>query len=101
MRFVTRVEIQDLDQRAIQEFGIPASELMQNAGKGAAAYLKEILAKDAPHKSVLVLWGKGNNGGDGFVAARYLAEWGTPVSILLFAPSSALSSESLSNFIRA
>ncbi|MEF8847684.1 MAG: NAD(P)H-hydrate dehydratase [Candidatus Thermoplasmatota archaeon] len=52
-------------------YGTPASELMENAGKGLARFIKKNISDD---KNILFFCGKGNNAGDGFVAARYLSE---------------------------
>ncbi|MGH7360838.1 MAG: NAD(P)H-hydrate epimerase, partial [Candidatus Methylomirabilales bacterium] len=67
----TAEEMRRLDRRAIAELGIPGVTLMENAGAGAA---REILSAFGPlrGRKVVVLCGKGNNGGDGFVVARHL-----------------------------
>ena len=57
--------------------GIDEASLMDSAGKALAA-----TALEMTDGAVLVLCGPGNNGGDGFVAARYLREWGVEVSVL-------------------
>jgi len=72
-------EIKVLDHNS-DYFGVPPAILMENAGKGAADILLRTL--DAKGKALLFLCGTGNNGGDGFVAARYLAEF-CNVSIIL------------------
>ena len=65
-------EIKVLDRNA--EFcGVPTIKLMENAGKGVADFIKnDLKSKD---KNILIFCGIGNNGGDGFVAARYLSEF--------------------------
>jgi NAD(P)H-hydrate epimerase len=68
MRTVTREEIEEIDRRAQAEFGIPAETLMERAGKAVA---DEVLRRTTG--PVVVVCGKGNNGGDGYVAARHLA----------------------------
>jgi NAD(P)H-hydrate epimerase len=72
-------EQQALDRWAIEELGIPGLELMERAGSGLARVVAE-LAPDGP---VAVVCGKGNNGGDGLVAARVLREQGREVRVLL------------------
>ena len=52
-------------------FGTPPYKLMENAGKGVADFVNQI---DPGKKKILVFCGTGNNGGDGFVAARHLME---------------------------
>jgi len=78
----TAEEMRRLDRRAIAELGIPGATLMENAGAGAA---REIRAAFGPlrNKKVVVLCGKGNNGGDGFVVARHLARGGASVRVFL------------------
>src|SRR3989338_5799121 len=79
MRYVSSETMRRLDERAIKEYGIPSILLMENAGSACA---REAL-KMRP-RNVLVLSGKGNNGGDGFVADRHLWCQGVPVSVLFF-----------------
>ena len=69
--------------------GTPAAELMENAGRAVA---REI-GQRWPARPVAVLCGPGNNGGDGFVAARHLAEAGWPVRIALLGPRAHLTDE--------
>ena len=81
MKLVTASEMRELDRRAIQEVGIPSLVLMENAGR--TTY--QILRREFPELAgeVAVLAGRGNNGGDGFVVARYLAGDGVPVVVFL------------------
>jgi ADP-dependent NAD(P)H-hydrate dehydratase / NAD(P)H-hydrate epimerase len=68
-----------LDEWAIGERGIPGLDLMERAGVGLA----ELVAELAPPGRIVAVCGKGNNGGDGFVAARLLRERGREVDVLL------------------
>ncbi len=80
MRLVKAAEMQEMDRLTIQELGIPGIVLMENAGRGASRTFLEHF--DPPSYSrVLVLCGSGNNGGDGYVIARYLHEAGLIVEI--------------------
>jgi NAD(P)H-hydrate epimerase len=78
MTTLTRAEVREIDRRATEEFGVPSIVLMENAGRGAADVLMRL---NAERKSVIVLCGKGNNGGDGYVIARHLDNHGWPVSV--------------------
>ena len=82
MFLVTANQIQDMDKQTIESFGIPGLVLMENAGRGAFDYLLRKF-KDIKTKKIAVLAGRGNNGGDGFVIARYLMEKGIIVNIFL------------------
>jgi ADP-dependent NAD(P)H-hydrate dehydratase / NAD(P)H-hydrate epimerase len=68
-----------IDQWAIEQVGIPGGELMERAGAGLAA----LVDSRAPEGRVAVVCGKGNNGGDGLVAARLLRDQGRQVDVLL------------------
>jgi len=79
MRYVTREEMQEIDRRAIEERKIPVDTLMANAGKAVADLVEERISRDCP---IVAVCGGGNNGGDGFVAARLLAERGFEVEVI-------------------
>src|SRR5438445_3079180 len=77
-----------LDQRAIRERGIPGATLMENAGRGAAERILAALPElGLPPRGVRVaiVCGKGGNGGDGFVVARWLERAGHRVDVYLLA----------------
>ena len=78
----TAAEMRALDARAIRELGIPGPRLMDHAGTAAAALIARWLAP-IRGKTVIVVCGKGNNGGDGFVVARRLKARGAAVRVLL------------------
>ncbi len=82
MRVVTAAQMAELDRRATKEYGIPVSRLMDAAGRRVAQAAEEFLGVQGGRR-VLVLAGKGNNGGDGLVAARYLRAKGFDVRALL------------------
>jgi NAD(P)H-hydrate epimerase len=82
-----------LDSWAIEQLGIPGLELMERAGTGLA----DVVAARAPAGSVAVVCGKGNNGGDGFVAARVLRERGREVKVLALASVDELSGDARVN----
>jgi hydroxyethylthiazole kinase-like uncharacterized protein yjeF len=85
-----------VDRWAIEERGVPSLELMEAAGRAVA----EAVAGLAPEGPVRVVCGKGNNGGDGFVAARLLREMGFEVDVLLLWPGEELRGDAAVNFER-
>ncbi len=78
----TREQVRELDRRAIEEYHIPGVVLRENAGRGAAEGAADMLVHPAG-KKVLLLCGKGNNGGDGYVVARHLRNRGARVQVVL------------------
>ena len=82
MRLIRAVEMQAIDRQAIEQVGIPGVVLMENAGRAASdVFCREFHA--CYPGPVLVLAGKGNNGGDGYVMARILADRGWRVQTLI------------------
>ncbi len=83
MKLVTAAEMRELDRRTIEEVGVPSLVLMENAGR--TTY--QVLRREFPELAgpVAVVAGRGNNGGDGFVVARYAANAGLPVQVFLLA----------------
>lgn len=75
-------EARQVDRYTIDNLGIPGVDLMNLAGSYVAMKAKKIL-KHVPGSHVDIFCGTGNNGGDGFVAARQLSEWGATVNIRL------------------
>jgi ADP-dependent NAD(P)H-hydrate dehydratase / NAD(P)H-hydrate epimerase len=80
MKIVTAEEMRAIDRVTSERFGIPSLTLMENAG---AAVADHVLSHHATARRIVVLCGKGNNGGDGFVAARLLHEKGKTVQVIL------------------
>ncbi len=85
MFITTSHEMRELDRRASEEYGIPSLVLMENAGLRLFEEAKRLLDDKSRGKRVLVFAGKGNNGGDGFVAARHLMNSGAEVKVFLLA----------------
>ena len=81
------------DRWAIEECAIPGLELMERAGRGLA----DVVLAVAPEGPIAVVCGKGNNGGDGYVAARLLREAGRPVHVLTVVAVSELSGDARAN----
>lgn len=84
MKLVTAEQMRELDRKAIQERGIPGPELMERAGRAVAEAALRLSARGR-ERPIVVVCGRGNNGGDGFVAARLLAEQGRRVQVFLAA----------------
>ncbi len=87
---LTGKQVRKLDQLAIESYGIPSLDLMEAAGRGAFEFLEQVypLLKKS---RVLVVCGKGNNGGDAFVLARYLAKEWVQTTIATVTPLKELS----------
>ncbi|MFP4136158.1 MAG: NAD(P)H-hydrate dehydratase [Candidatus Acetothermia bacterium] len=96
MKYVTRSEkVKELDRRAIEDWGIASPVLMENAGRNAVEAIEEELAP-LPDR-ILVVAGKGNNGGDGLVVARRLLDRGHQVEVFVLGDRNDLSSETRRN----
>lgn len=96
MKVVTAKEMQEMDRRAEAEYGVSSLILMENAGAGAVREMERSFPR--LHRSrVVVVCGKGNNGGDGFVVARHLANRGTDVQVLLLAKKDELKGDAAIN----
>jgi hydroxyethylthiazole kinase-like uncharacterized protein yjeF len=96
MKVATAEQMQELDRKAIETYRIPGIVLMENAGRGAT----EAIAKafpDLKKMKVAIIAGKGNNGGDGFVVARYLLNAGVHGKVYLLADPKALRGEAETN----
>src|ERR1035441_3236715 len=77
MKIVTAAEMRVIDRATSERFGVPSLTLMENAGSAVAHY--------GAARRIVVVCGKGNNGGDGFVAARRLHQEGKAVQVVLLA----------------
>jgi NAD(P)H-hydrate epimerase len=96
MIVVTAEQMRELDRLTIQEHGVPSLTLMERAGAGIAEAILENF-NAAAKKGVLVVAGKGNNGGDGFVVARLLKKKRIPCEVLLLASRGELSPDAAHN----
>jgi len=87
-RCLSRAAVRELDRRAIQELGVPSIVLMENAGRAAAEEaLRMLTGSDG---ETLVVAGPGNNGGDGLVVARTLANRGRRARVVFVGPHERL-----------
>ncbi len=87
MKIVTAAEMREIDRLTTEKYGVPSLTLMENAGTAVADF---VLQEYPQAQCIGVICGKGNNGGDGFVAARKLHEAGKTVKVLLLADPSEL-----------
>lgn len=88
---MTRDEARAFDRHAIDVLGVPGIVLMENAGRGCV----DLIERVGVTGPVVVLCGKGNNGGDGFVIARHLAVRGHMCRVVLAAAPSELAGDAL------
>jgi NAD(P)H-hydrate epimerase len=95
MKALTLAQSREVDRYAIELVGIPGIVLMENAGRGVVDVL---MSREPPLRNVLILCGKGNNGGDGFVIARHLAIRGIVVRVALLAPPDGFTGDAKANF---
>src|ERR1041384_6271002 len=85
---VTTAEMRALDRATIDDVGLPAVTLMETAGRAVADAALRMLGSERGH--VAVVCGPGNNGGDGFVAARVLRDRGIDAVVYLASPREAV-----------
>jgi len=76
--------MRQLEEQSAEKYSIMPVDLMEYAGKGIAEWVDEFSFRQKLTKNIIILCGGGNNGGDGFVAARYLSEKGFNINLLLF-----------------
>ncbi len=97
MKIVTAEEMREIDRVTIERYGVPSLTLMENAGSAVAEFIRERF----PHAlRIAVICGKGNNGGDGFVAARHLHLAGKVVEVFLLANAKDLRGDAAEMFAR-
>ncbi|MGB9617535.1 MAG: NAD(P)H-hydrate epimerase, partial [Desulfomonilaceae bacterium] len=94
---VTSEEMRALDAAAINEYGIAGVVLMENAGRTTFQILCAELSKSVHQLKAVVVAGPGNNGGDGYVVARYLINHGAEVHTYLLAPKDKIKGDALAN----
>ncbi|MGB9678798.1 MAG: NAD(P)H-hydrate dehydratase [Thermoanaerobacteraceae bacterium] len=96
MILLTSNQMKDVESKTIEKIGISSLCLMENAGRESANLIKEnMVTKNL--KSVVVITGKGNNGGDGYVIARYLFNWGFNVKVFITSSSYLISGDARKN----
>jgi hydroxyethylthiazole kinase-like uncharacterized protein yjeF len=96
VRVLNSAQMREADRRTIEEIGIPSVVLMENAGRQVVAAI-EAVHSDLLERQVAVLCGRGNNGGDGFVVARTLAQRGVDVSVFVIGQVSDIRGDARTN----
>jgi ADP-dependent NAD(P)H-hydrate dehydratase / NAD(P)H-hydrate epimerase len=91
--------MREIDRQTTERFGVPSMELMENAAAATARTVTELLTGKA-EKRILVLCGKGNNGGDGAATARMLANTGARVDVVLLGKLEETKGDAKTNFQR-
>ena len=97
MKILSATQMAEVDRLTTETYRIPSILLMENAGRSVADEI-ERACPGLHQKDIAVLCGRGNNGGDGFVVARYLALRGANPSILLFADPEKFHGDALANW---
>src|SRR5581483_76122 len=97
MKIVSAEEMRSIDRATSERFGVPSAALMENAGTAVAEH---VLAHYGSAQRITVFCGKGNNGGDGFVAARRLQEKGKTVQVILLADPAELRGDAAAMYKR-
>ena len=83
---LTTEQMVEVDRLMIEAYRIELVQMMENAGRNLALLAKELLDGDIVDRPIVVLAGRGNNGGGGFVAARHLLNWGAWVQVITAYP---------------
>lgn len=96
MRVLNTNEMRIVENVAINKLGIPSICLMENAGKEVAMITRKHLDM-LKNGKVIIIAGKGNNGGDGYVAARFLFNWGIDVKVFLTANPALITQDARRN----
>ena len=99
MKIVTGTEMQTLDRRTITEAHIPSAILMERAGEGIVRHLEQHCGP-LRGKTITILCGKGNNGGDGLVVARLLHRRRARIHVMLLTPVTDLSRDTAAMYRR-
>jgi hydroxyethylthiazole kinase-like uncharacterized protein yjeF len=99
MKILTAAEMQRIDRATSEKFGVPSLTLMENAGRGVIEFLEQRFAPLCGHK-ILILCGRGNNGGDGMVVARLLRDRGLKPRVVLLAEPQRVKGDAATNLER-
>ncbi|MDI3480966.1 MAG: ADP-dependent NAD(P)H-hydrate dehydratase / NAD(P)H-hydrate epimerase [Tepidanaerobacteraceae bacterium] len=105
VKVVSPEVMREMDRKAMEDMGVPGAVLMENAGREVAIAVKRICERMAAEKRIFkheakiaIFCGKGNNGGDGFVAARHLANMGFKPEVFLVAAAEEIKGDAAANY---
>ena len=90
LRPISVAQMIEVDRLMIEDYGIVLLQMMENAGRGLAELAGQLLGGDSAGRKIVVLVGRGNNGGGGLVAARHLVNAAADVTVALAAPPGEL-----------
>jgi len=91
----SRAQVREVDRRAIEAYGLPGVVLMENAARGLADHVAALAAGRAGR--IVIICGGGNNGGDGFAAARHLHNRGLDVAVVVTRPRERYDGDAATN----
>src|SRR5436190_4340804 len=97
---ISASQMRDIDRQTTDKFAVPSLTLMENAAAATARAASDLCSGDVTACSILVICGKGNNGGDGAAAARLLATAGARVQVVLLGKVNETSGDARTNFDR-
>src|SRR6187549_2956827 len=97
-KVLTAEQMREVDRLTTEKYGIPSLLLMENAAHAVARVITEKLGGSVEGKSILILCGKGNNGGDGTALSRILWQDGAHVAVLLFGLITEVRGDAKTNF---
>jgi len=99
-KVLTAAQMREVDRLTTERYGIPSLILMENAAHAVTRVITEKLGGSVNGKSILILCGKGNNGGDGAAVARILSSEGANIRLILFAKIDQTKGDAKINFER-
>src|SRR3989442_15850170 len=97
MKVLTATQMREIDRLTSEQFGVPSLQLMENAGARVVEFLIEHFP-DLVRRKVVILCGKGNNGGDGLGGGRVLKRGGVVPPVFFFFPPTAVKGVPYVNF---
>ena len=99
MKILTAAQMQDVDRATTARHGVPSLTLMENAGRSVVTFVHQRFSP-LEEQEIVILCGRGNNGGDGMVVARMLRELGVEPRVLLLADAEHLRGDAAVNYKR-